>query len=104
MAPNVAASATMNSHIVNFLLEIRNGDGSMAAPCIPPAEMAESLTFPPSVASYPQREHDKQISPQHRHEVPVQRGRGEHVHRPGAIIEPKASQRIQQRTESAEHV
>src|SRR5678816_4434663 len=77
---------------------IRNGDGSMAAPCTSPAVMTESLT------SHPECENHEEIDPQHGHEMPVQRRGPEHVHGPRSIVTPKAAQRVRQGSQSTEQV
>src|SRR5665647_79001 len=80
----------MKSHIVSFLLEMRNGDGSVVDACMPGTAIADSLTPPPEDRSYPQRENDEQIDPEHCHEVPVHGGRGEDVHRFRAVVDLQA--------------
>src|SRR5437870_9164223 len=85
MAPNVAASARMNSHIPSFRDGMPYGDSSSRAPGRAPTVIAASPTAPPAVSArlHPNDQDHEQVQPQHVHEMPIQRRRPERGHRHG---------------------
>src|SRR3990170_5723446 len=103
---NVSVSWIRNSHIINFGQRMPNGERpppqSEARTCSCVAASADTVSPPERAAPLPDEEQPEHVEPEHTHEVPVDRGRGDD---PGGIRLPaRPPGRVGQHRDTGGHV